>query len=84
MALLITYTQKLPMIKKIILSLAIIFFISFKTGEEKRYAVSLTLPEWQAVLNVIDQSNAPHSQVKAVQELLIPILNKQIDTTKKK
>lgn len=56
----------------------------FKANEEKKLTVSLTLQEWQAVLNVIDQSNAPHLQVQQVQNLLIPALNKQIDTTKGK
>ncbi|MES2428252.1 MAG: hypothetical protein V4560_14830 [Bacteroidota bacterium] len=67
---------------------ALIFFsitiFSFKIGSDKTYKVELTLQEWQLILNVVDQYNAPHLQVKQVQDLLVPLLNKQIDITKQK
>ena len=65
-----------------IIALAVISF-SFVQDEPKKLKAELTLQEWQVVLGVIEQSNAPHSQVKAVQELLIKQLQGQVDTVKK-
>lgn len=64
--------------KKIILLLCLAG-LSFST--EKKYKFEFTLPELQAIMYVIDQSNAPHGTVKQVQA----IFNKQYqaqDTTK--
>jgi len=66
----------------IIIALAAISY-SFVQDEPKKLKAELTLQEWQVVLNVIEQSNAPHSQVKAIQELLIKQLQGQVDTVKK-
>lgn len=58
--------------------------LGFKTSEEKKYSISLTVQQWSLILEVIDKSNAPHQQVKMAQDLLVPELNRQIaDTTKK-
>lgn len=65
----------------IILALALISFGFVQ--DQKKLKAELTLQEWQVVLGVIEQSNAPHTQVKAVQELLINQLQGQIDTVKK-
>lgn len=70
--------------KKLLLVLLSTCLLSFKTNEEKLYKVELTLKQWQAVLEIIDQSNAPHLHVKEVQDFLVIPLNKQIDTTKNK
>lgn len=52
---------------------------------QKQYTVSLTLQGWEAVMDVIEKSNAGHLEVKAVQNLILPQLRKQIaDTTTKK
>lgn len=67
-----------------IIALAIIC-LGFVQDQPKLKA-ELTIQEWEVVLQIIKQSNAPHNQVKAVQELLIKQLQSQIkqDTTKKK
>lgn len=51
---------------------------------EKKYTLTLTEPEANTLLYVIDQSNAPHAQVKAVQEVVYKQLRDQVDTTGKK
>lgn len=66
----------------IIIALALIGF-GFISDQPKKLKAELTLQEWQVVLGVIEQSNAPHTQVKAVQELLIKQLSAQVDTVKK-
>lgn len=73
--------------KKIILLLAILgtAFMSLKP-EEPTLTVKLPIQGCEAVLQVIEQSNAPHTQVKAVQSELVKQLQAQIkqDSTKKK
>lgn len=69
--------------KKILLLIAVLGLMAFTTDEPKKLKVELSQDEWGAVLQVIDQSNAPHGQVKAVQEVLIKQLQAQVDTTKK-
>lgn len=66
----------------IIIALALISF-GFVSDQPKKLKAELTLQEWQVVLSVIEQSNAPHTQVKAVQELLVKQLSAQVDTVKK-
>lgn len=68
--------------KKLIL---VLFCISWqiKPGE-KMLTVSGEVQNWEMLLDCVDKSNAPHSQVKAVQDWIVPQLRKQIDTTKKK
>jgi hypothetical protein len=68
--------------KKVIIALLVLSLLAF--GYEKKYSLSLTEPEVNALLNVVDQSNAPHSQVKAVQEILLGQLRPQVDSVKKK
>lgn len=57
-----------------------------QTNPPKTYKVDLTLDQWNAVLDCVDKSQANHLQVKGVQELILPQLQKQLqaDTTKKK
>lgn len=49
---------------------------------EKLIPVEQTIQEWQIVLNVIDQSNASHVQVMAVQKSLMTQINIQVDKNK--
>lgn len=52
---------------------------------EKPLTVTLSLQEWQTILYVIKQSNAPYPVVTKVQEeMLLPQLQRQIDEQNKK
>jgi hypothetical protein len=55
---------------------------SFRT--EKKLKVELTLQQWQVILNQLDQSSAPHTEVKLSSRWLVEQLQPQIDTTKNK
>lgn len=68
--------------KKLTAILAVLFLCSFST--DKELSVKGKVKDWQNVLFVIEQSNAPHLQVKEAQDFIIMQLEKQIDTTKKK
>jgi hypothetical protein len=67
-----------------VIAIVALAFISLtsQAPKPKDYTVTLSLPEWQAVMAVIDNSNANHLQVKEVQNLIVPQLQKQLaDTT---
>lgn len=65
---------------KIIYLVCILFlFLAFQS--EKQYAMKFTQPEIMLLINVVDQSNAPHTQVKQVQELFNRELKQHIDST---
>jgi hypothetical protein len=68
--------------KKVLI--AICFFILLSFNEEKKYKVELSIEQWNIVLQTIEESNAAHSEVKAVQNWIIPQLQQQLDSTKKK
>ena len=53
-----------------------------KTEEIQKLKVELTVQEWEAVLSVIEQSNSPHIQVKAVSAELVKQLQPQIKDEK--
>lgn len=54
-------------------------------AQEKQLIVKGEIQNWQLVMEVIEQSNAPHLQVKAAQEFLLKQLQPQLqDTTKSK
>lgn len=65
--------------KKLILLAVVLVCMAFTTDEPKKLKVELTEQEWGAVMQVIDQSNAPHAQVKAVQEILTKQLVPQLE-----
>jgi hypothetical protein len=50
--------------------------------EPKKLTVELTAIEWQAVLAIIEESTAPHIQVKAVAAELVKQLQPQIKDDK--
>jgi hypothetical protein len=50
--------------------------------ESKKLTVELTAIEWNAVLAVIEESTAPHIQVKAVAAELVKQLQPQIKDDK--
>ena len=52
------------------------------TQEPQKLTVELTAIEWQAVLAVIEESTAPHIQVKAVAAELVKQLQPQIKDDK--
>lgn len=55
------------------------------TKQQKQYTVTLPIEAWQAIMDVINKSNEEHLKVIAVQNLIIPQLQKQLaDTTTKK
>lgn len=72
--------------KKPLLLLAFIAILFISAQVDKKVSVSLTVEQWQGVLNVIEQSNAPHTDVKAVQKAIIGQIQEQLkqDTVKKK
>jgi hypothetical protein len=51
-----------------------------KEQELAKLKVELTVQEWEAVLSVVDQSTAPHLQVKSVSTELVKQLQPQIKT----
>jgi len=53
-----------------------------KQPEPKKLTVELTAIEWNAVLAVIEESTAPHIQVKAVAAELVKQLQPQIKDDK--
>jgi hypothetical protein len=55
---------------------------SFRT--EKKLKVELTLQQWQVILNQLDNSASPHTEVKLSSHWLVEQLQLQIDTTNKK
>lgn len=67
-----------------VLAIAALAFISLtsQAPKPKEYTVTLTLQAWEVVMDVIDKSTAPHSQVKEIQQIILPQLQKQLaDTT---
>jgi len=51
-------------------------------AEPQKLKVELLVQEWEAVLAVIEQSNAPHIQVKSVAAELVKQLQPQIKDDK--
>ena len=51
-------------------------------AEPQKLTVELLVQEWEAVLAVIEQSSAPHIQVKAVAAELVKQLQPQIKDDK--
>lgn len=45
--------------------------------QQRQYTVNGTSQDWQVVLSVIDKSNAPHQDVKAVTGFILSQLEKQ-------
>ena len=71
--------------KKAIIILILITLLSFKTNDTgKLLKVEGSKEVWQAIINVIDKSNAPHLDVEAAKQFIIEQVNKQLDTTKNK
>lgn len=60
-----------------------ISLVAFTNQQQQSLKVELPIEAWQEVLDVIEQSNAPHQQVKAVQKALLSQLQEQLqaDTT---
>jgi hypothetical protein len=66
----------------ILLGVILLCIFSFRT--DKKLKVELTVQQWQVILNQLDQSSAPHTEVKLSSHWLIEQLQPQIDTTKNK
>lgn len=67
--------------RNIILSAAVAVAISltaFSGQQQNNLKVELPVESWDVVLEVIDQSNAPHQQVKAVKNVLLSQLQEQV------
>lgn len=65
--------------------IAALFLFSFKGEETKTAKVEGTIQDWNAVIQVMDQSNAPHQSVEAAKNFIISQVNAQLaDTTKPK
>jgi hypothetical protein len=56
--------------------------VQTETTEPQKLKVELLVQEWEAVLAVIEQSSAPHIQVKAVAAELVKQLQPQIKDDK--
>jgi hypothetical protein len=56
---------------------------AFTTLPEKKLKVELTAQQWQAIINQLDNSAAPHNEVKITTGWLVDQLKPQlIDSTK--
>lgn len=64
-----------------IIYLVCILLLLLAFQSEKQYSMKFTQPEILLLINVVDQSNAPHTQVKQVQELFNRELKQHIDST---
>lgn len=93
------YIHKTKQMKKILAPMLILLLIistitlAFNEAQQppKVVVVQGTVQDWNQVLNVIDQSAAPHNDVKAVEQWILNQINAQIksdstkvDSTKKK
>jgi hypothetical protein len=65
----------------ILLGVALLSFFSFRA--DKKLKVELTLQQWQIILSQLDQSSAPHTEVKVTTGWIVEQVRAQIDTTKK-
>lgn len=65
-------------------AICLLAVITYSFIQTKKLTVSGELQQWQVVIEVIEQSNAPHGQVKAVQAFIIAQLEAQMkaDSTK--
>lgn len=71
--------------KKLIALLFIVSLCSFGTQQEKKLKVELSVQQWQAILNQLDESQAPHTEIKVTTGWIISQLQEQIkDSTGKK
>jgi ABC-type metal ion transport system substrate-binding protein len=66
----------------ILLAVALLSFFSFRA--DKKLKVELTLQQWQVILNQLDQSSAPHTEVKLTASWITDQVRPQLDTTNKK
>lgn len=67
--------------RNILLTAAVAVAISlaaFTGQQQKNLKVELPVESWNVVLEVIDQSNAPHQQVQAVKKALLSQLQEQV------
>lgn len=55
-----------------------------QVDSKPKLKVELELQEWEAVLAVIESSNSPHVQVKAVSNELVKQLQPQVSTEEQK
>jgi hypothetical protein len=65
----------------ILLGVILLSIFSFRT--EKKLKVELTVQQWQTILRQLDQSSAPHTEVKLTTGWIVEQVRAQIDTTKK-
>lgn len=75
--------------KKLLTAIIIIMAagaIAQQQQQEKEFNIKLKMSELNLLLNVIDQSEAPHSNVKAVSDLIVKQAQAQLaaDTVKPK
>lgn len=68
----------------IIVGAVVLFFCSFK-GQDRKLKVELTEKQWSIILNQLDNSASPHTEIKITTGWLIEQLRPQVmDTTNKK
>lgn len=71
--------------RKLIIITALAFIATTGFKSEKKLTVELSIEQWQAILSQMDNSNAPHSEVKITTSWIVEQLSKQVaDSTKKK
>lgn len=60
-------------------ALLLVLLFSFTyVQQDRKYTVSATIYEWETILQVIDQSNAPHTSVKLAQSIIVAQVQKAI------
>ena len=71
--------------KKLLSILILICIFSFNTNTEKSATVKLTASQWNVIYNIMEQSNAPHLDVKTAEGWIIQGIGTQLtDSTNKK
>jgi hypothetical protein len=61
----------------LIIAAILITLFSISAQDPNKMTVTLTVDQWNGTLQVIEQSQAAHVQVSAVQALIIPQLQEQ-------
>lgn len=72
--------------KKTLIIISLILLIAFTPTQEKKYKFEFNDQELNLLWNTIDNSNAPHQQVKEIQQIIQNQLKGQVisDSTKLK
>lgn len=67
----------------LVISVAVLLFCAFSFKAEKKIKVELTLQQWQIIVGQLDQSAAPHTEIKITTGWIVEQVKPQLDTLKK-